>query len=146
MIAAACTIAVMATLLSSCGNEYSDMKVPLLNKDLVVVTGKVAKDTIYSMNGVNFNIGRVWIEKSDGTSYIDTQKNNRNEISDGQNIIGKIEYAGDEISKIEIPDWCVITRFKKKKKQYAYAIEALGRKDLHMSLILPYAGGSIEIK
>ena len=122
----------LTSVLISCGNEYSFMPVPMLN-------------TIYSYNDVNFVFHKVWLHQSDGTDYIDTQKDNRNEISDGQNVIGTVEYEGDEITKIEIPDWCVITRFKS-KKQYAYAVEAIGRKDLHTSLILPYAGGTIEIK
>lgn len=135
----------LTSVLISCGNEYSFMPVPMLNKESVIVTGKTGKDTIYSYNDVNFVFHKVWFHQSDGTDYIDTQKDNRNEISDGQNVIGTVEYEGDEITKIEIPDWCVITRFKS-KKQYAYAVEAIGRKDLHTSLILPYAGGAIEIK
>ena len=115
LITSACLVAVMTLLLSSCGNEYSSMPVPMLNKESVIVTGKTGKDTIYSYNDVNFVFHKVWLRQSDGTDYIDTQKDNRNEISDGQ-------------------------------KQYAYAVEAIGRKDLHTSLILPYAGGAIEVK
>ena len=135
----------LTSVLISCGNEYSFMPVPMLNKESVIVTRKTGKDTIYSYNDVNFVFHKVWLHLSDGTDYIDTQKDNRNGISDGQNVIGTVEYEGDESTKIEIPDWCVITRFKS-KKQYAYTVEAIGRKDLHTSLILPYAGGAIEIK
>ncbi len=130
--------------LSSCADEW--MEYPYPNKDEIQVTGKIGKDTLYSLVDVNLIFSHTFLVQSDGTILWDTQKNNKNELNDGKNVIGKVEYDGDEISKIEIPDWCIITRFKRKKKQYGYIIEALGRKDLHMSLSLPYIGGSVEIK
>ncbi|HEY9542258.1 hypothetical protein [Prevotella sp.] len=141
----ACVLAVMTFFLSSCAKDSMEVY-PYLNTRELTVTGKIGKDTLYSFNSTSPDINSVWIQKADGTILLNYKSENKNEIRDGQKLIGKIEYDGNTVSKIEIPDWCVITRFKRKRKQYAYAVEYFGRKNPQIMMDLYYTGGAIEIK
>src|SRR3712207_1804035 len=63
--------------LSSCADEW--MEYPYPNKDEIQVTGKIGKDTLYSLVDVNLIFSHTYLVQSDGTILWDTQKNNRSE-------------------------------------------------------------------
>ncbi|HEY9542257.1 hypothetical protein [Prevotella sp.] len=145
ILTTACLLAVMAFCLSSCAKDTMEVYA-FPNKYSLTVTEKNGKDTLYSTTSTQLDINGVWILKSDGTYLLNDDIENKTEIRDGQKLIGKIEYDGNTVSKIEIPDWCAITRFKRKRKQYAYAVEYFGRKNPQIMMTLYYIGGAIKIK
>lgn len=141
-----CLVAIMALYLSSCGNEYSWSSVPMLNKSSVTVTGKTDKDTIYSTNGVSCKMKGLKIVRNEKRiASFDMDNGKDNDIKDGEQTIGRIEYKNGEISMVEIFDWCILTVVKK-QKEYTYVIEAKGGKVPSTEMYLGIPGQSALIK
>lgn len=118
-------IALSGLALASCEKEGPEMPYLVPNKWLISLTETQQRDSIFVINSKKYYIDAITIAKYEGREILCEEEAREKEtvLKNDTAVFGNIIYDDDEISKIEINNWCTLTRAHDPKLGKLYIVE-----------------------
>lgn len=119
------TLATALLVLTSCTKKDDDYPsaIPTPNKSVFDLSE--SPDTLYDTHNQDFRLAGIEIMDLINNSELSTANflAKDKDVYQDSLLIGKVEYEGGEVSKVNLCGWCTITRISMSKHKKAFLIE-----------------------
>ena len=112
---------------TSCSDD-DDMndKFPMLNKKTFELNEAGDRDTLYTTDNGRYHIDRVFMYSGSSAVGETNFKNHENQLKNGNEVIGSVEYSGGELLRVSADDWFELKKISVKGHDRAYEITRTG--------------------
>ena len=121
---------------SSSNNEEDNSTPPQVNKTTFIIEdGK--EDLLYTIDNSYFKLFGITLYDKVNSKEICALKLDEQitDLKNGDTLIGKLEYTAEgDVSKIEIFNWCTITKIQSDKYEKVYSIKPATQNSLNLTL------------